>query len=286
MRAIEELFSAAGCQGWLCVRDVDGGGDAAVALRAGEPVASASVFKVTVGLEVALRIEAGDLDPAARVRLVAGETTAGPTGFSRFEHDAEASVADLLRAMMAISDNAATDALLDLVGVDAVNATTRALGLVGTMLPGPLRDLVARVSETGTGTEAYADAHALSPEGGPRTTAADMAELLCLIWRDEAGPPAACARLREAMAGQFTRHRLRAAFPREVGVVAKSGTLAGILRNEVGVITRPDGRRFAAAVFTRAAVPGRGDREIDAAIGAAAAAAVARLVGASGAGRP
>ncbi|HEX4009446.1 MAG TPA: serine hydrolase [Solirubrobacteraceae bacterium] len=297
MRAIEQLFTAAGCRGWLCVRDVDG--DGAAELDAGDLVASASVFKVAVGLEVARQIETGELDPAHRIRLTAGETTPGPTGFSRFEHDVEASVSDLLGAMMAISDNAATDALIDLVGVDAINATTRGLGLAQTVLPGPLRDLLADVArEVGYGswTELsrasepagadraaldlrIAESQGLAPAGGPRTTAAEMAQLLCLIWRDEAAAPAACARVRRAMAGQITRQRLASGFPRSVGVVAKSGSLGGVIRNEVGVVTRPDGRRLAAAVFTRAPAPGIGEREINAAIGGAAAAAIGHLAG-------
>ncbi len=46
--------------------------------------------------------------------------------------------------------------------------------------------------------------------------------------------------------------------------------------NEVGVISYPNGRRYAAAVFTRSR-PGSDDAAINAAIGAAAARAVAAL---------
>jgi len=72
-----------------------------------------------------------------------------------------------------------------------------------------------------------------------------------------------------------TRQRLALGFPRAgTQVAAKSGSLLGIIRNEAGVITYPDGRRYAVAVFTRAAVPWEREHEINAAIGAAAAHAV------------
>ncbi|WP_459184983.1 hypothetical protein [Streptomyces sp.] len=49
-----------------------------------------------------------------------------------------------------------------------------------------------------------------------------------------------------------------------------------MVRNEVGVIAYPDGRRYAAAVFTRSR-PGSDEAPINAAIGAAAARAVSAL---------
>jgi beta-lactamase class A len=42
------------------------------------------------------------------------------------------------------------------------------------------------------------------------------------------------------------------ALPDGASLAAKTGTLAGGIRNEIGVITHADGRAFAAAFFTRA----------------------------------
>lgn len=56
-----ELFARAGCQGWLCVADVDGDGE--VSTRGDELVVTASVFKVAVALEVFTQAAAGRLDP-------------------------------------------------------------------------------------------------------------------------------------------------------------------------------------------------------------------------------
>jgi beta-lactamase class A len=42
--------------------------------------------------------------------------------------------------MMTISDNAATDALIDRVGLDAMRTTLGSLGLRDAMIPNPMRD--------------------------------------------------------------------------------------------------------------------------------------------------
>jgi beta-lactamase class A len=77
-----------------------------------------------------------------------------------------------------------------------------------------------------------------------------MAHLLRLIWTDEAGPPEACARVRELMGRQLSRHRLSSGFAPGVRVAAKSGGLMGVVRNEVGAVTFADGERYFVAVFT------------------------------------
>lgn len=49
--------------------------------------------------------------------------TSGPTGLSVFADEAALSVRDLVLMMMAVSDNAATDILICLTGLDSVNVT-------------------------------------------------------------------------------------------------------------------------------------------------------------------
>lgn len=301
---LRELFARAGCQGWLCVLEVDG--DGAVADGADEAVAAASVFKVALALEVFRQASAGQLDPRQRIRVGADRRTAGPTGLSVLADEAELSVRDLVTMMLTVSDNAATDVLIDLVGLDRVHATLTGLGLPRTVIPMPLRDeldVLGRAAGFGSwsGLEAAkvpADEEqraqegmlrsaTLDPRRGIRTTARETATLLRLIWRDEAGPAAACAPVRQAMARQVTRHRLGMGFPRHgYRIAAKSGTWIGMVRNEAGVITIPDGRRYAAAVFTRADRQWDQEQEINAAIGAAAAVAVRRLSTADGPGYP
>src|SRR5262249_12582125 len=114
------------------------------------------------------------------------------------------------------------------------------------------------------------------PVRGTRTTARDMVSMLRLIWAGDAGPAAACERVRAVMARQLTRHRIAGGFRLPGQVAAKSGSLVGVIRNHIALISYPDGRRYVAAVFTRAR-PGSDDIAISAAIGTVTARAVVSL---------
>lgn len=273
---------------------MDGEGEACH--DADEPVVTASVFKVAVALEVFCQVAAGRLDPGQRVRLTPSACTPGPTGISVFGDDVEVSVRDLALLMLSVSDNAATDALIDLAGgVEAINGTLRSLGLSQTVVPVRLGEYLDWIGQAaGYGSWAGLERATITPEDEPatasrmlasrafdpfrtiRSTARETATLLRLIWRDEAGPPAACAEVRRMMALQVTRQRIALGFPRGGGVriAAKSGTLLGLIRNESAVISYPDNSSYAVAVFTRAHAQWEGEHEINAAIGRAAALAV------------
>ena len=99
---------------------------------------------------------------------------------------------------------------------------------------------------------------------------------LTALWTDAAAPAEACATARAIMAQQIWPHRLTSGFPGDVAIAAKTGTLPS-WRNEAGVVTYPDGRRYAVAVFTRAHSLAERQPRVDASIGRAAHAAVEHL---------
>ena len=162
--SLTEVFARAGCHGSVHASTVDGGRE--VGAGSDDPVAPASVVKVLVALEVETQVADGRLDPAARVRITAAERTRGPVGMSLFRDDAEVSVRDLVALMLTISDNVATDALLDRVGLDAVNATATRLGLASTQLKCDVRTLVDSIP-TDAGYDGWAAF--VPPRGHPRT---------------------------------------------------------------------------------------------------------------------
>lgn len=128
--AITELFSQAGCTGLLCLQSLDGKQE--VSVDAERPVVTASVFKICVALETETQFTDGKLDPHERVTLAASRRTPGSAGFSLYRDDVNVSLQDLVVAMLTLSDNVATDALLDRLGIGAVNASCARLGLTGT----------------------------------------------------------------------------------------------------------------------------------------------------------
>jgi beta-lactamase class A len=197
---------------------------------------------------------------------------------------------DLALFMLTMSDNAATDVVYHRVGQGAVDRVLADLGLRRTRLIGCCEDLFASVLAD-LGAPEDADLDAVFAEAGPeevrklavldpeRTTSSTPREtttLLEAIWTDRAAEPAACERVRSMMARQIWPHRLSAGFGSDVRIAAKTGTLPAV-RNEAGVVSHPDGRRFAVAVFTRAESLAERQPAVDAAIGEAARLAVHHL---------
>lgn len=284
---IEAAFRDAGVTGWLHAVDIDFGREAGAG--ADEPVVLASVFKVPLLVAFFRQAAAGVLDPAEQVTVPAEVRTTGPTGISAMQDDVRMSLRDLALLMITVSDNTAADALLDRVGLDTVNATCAALGLTRTRVAGSARDLLdgmladadaadfaevwARLDEPSVA----ARMRALDPARTDRATPREMTRLLGLIWRDEAAPPDACAAMRRLLGLQVWPHRLASGFPYDDVVVSgKTGTLPTI-RNEIGTVEYPDGRRYAVAVFTRSLLPTPVHPQADAVIGTAARLAVESL---------
>ncbi|MFE4801600.1 serine hydrolase [Streptomyces sp. NPDC056708] len=273
-----------GVQVWLHAADLDSARQ--VGIDAAEPVVTASVFKVPVGLELARQAADGAVDLAERVTVAPGRSTPGSYGLATFHQEVTMSWHDLAVLMIGVSDNIATDLILERVGKAAVAESLERLELPQTAVPHDCAELLHTIEEdlgidyrdderilAALPAERIRELRALTPEATCRTSAQEATRLLGLIWRDEAAPAAACADVRRWMELQVWPHRLRSGFGDEVRVSGKTGTLPTV-RNEIGVVEYPDGGRYAVAVFTRAVdarsrVPAR-----DAFIGFAAAQAV------------
>ncbi|MFG2009906.1 serine hydrolase [Micromonospora sp. NPDC048868] len=296
---IVEIFERAGVTGCLHVVDldaVDGGagtgefdGRREVAVRADEQVVIASIFKVLLVLEFARQVVAGQLDPRERV-LVTADDRLGGWGIAGCADDAEVSLRDLAYFAMSVSDNTAADLLLRRVGADVLPMLAAELGLARTRIVGGPRQLVeTMLADVGARTEAdfarifptlpperVRAMRMFDPAHTTSSTAREITRLLGLIWRDEAGPPEACAMVRGWMARQLFWTRLAAGFPPGVRVAGKTGTLPG-LHLEAGVAEYPDGGRYAVAVFVRATQLATRRIDVDLAMGEAARTAVEAL---------
>ncbi|TDD52074.1 serine hydrolase [Nonomuraea terrae] len=273
------VFADAGVRGFLHAREVDG--DAETGLDPDEPVVLASVFKIAVALEYARQAAAGEISRTERLTVTTADKDGG-IGTSGCHDDVSLTLRDLAHFMITMSDNAATDVLLRRVGLDRVNGTLAALGLRRTRLIGGCAELFDQVrQDIGDDWDAAGQERlrAMAVRDPARTTAGtprEITALLSLVWRDEAGPPEACAEVRGLMGEQIWPHRLSAGFPDEVKVSGKTGSLWGV-RNESGVAEYPDGRRYAVAVFVRSEVIRERLPHADAVIGRAARLAVEQL---------
>ncbi|WP_235456237.1 serine hydrolase [Streptomyces olivochromogenes] len=262
-----------------------------VAVGSDAPVVIASIFKVLLVLEFARQVVGGQLDPQERVRVTAADRFGG-WGTAGCLDDVELSLRDLAYFTMSVSDNSAADLLLARVGLDTVRLLAKELGLDRTRIVGGPRDLLeSMLAEVGARDEReFAVRYPALPDDrkrrlailDPRHTTAstprEITRLLRLIWSDAAGPPEACALVRDLMSRQVFRHRLVSGFPDDVTVAAKTGTLPG-LHMEAGVARYPDGECYAIAVFARTHDLTASRPSVDAAIGTAAGIAVGFLRG-------
>lgn len=262
-RQISAASAAVGATVFAHALDIDSGEE--VGFQSDPAVVTASVFKVPVLVEYVRQVAAGELDPAARIKFSPAQATLGPTGLSVFRDPAEWSLRDVATSMITVSDNAATDIVTGLVGVERVNATMDALGLPGTKLMGDCAALFATMLED-VGATDFADPRmqftkedsamvarlaVCTPERTNRSTPRESCRLLNLIWTDRAAAADACAEARHILGLQVWSHRLKTGFPSdEVKVSGKTGTI-GVVRNEIGVVEFPDGRRHAISVFVR-----------------------------------
>ncbi|MFH8574076.1 serine hydrolase [Streptomyces sp. NPDC017993] len=287
-QALSSTFDEVQAEGFLHARDLDTAAE--VSYRANERVVLASLFKIPILLEYARQAATGCLDRQAR-HTVTAPYRQGGSGSDGCRYDIELSTRDLAYLMMSISDNAATDRLLDIVGLSNVRAMLDGLGCPGFGVSG-CRELdvpVRRELDMPPGADfdacvAQADEEAIrrlsvrDPAQVPSSTPREVTGLLAAIWHDQAGPAQACAEVRAVMGRQVWQHRLTSGFEDGVRIAGKTGTEFGI-RNEAGVIEYPNGKRYAVAVFLRTHSMTERQPRADAAIGRAARMAIDALRG-------
>ncbi|WP_225097730.1 serine hydrolase [Streptomyces sp. CoH27] len=278
--AIAADWAALGVHGSFLARNLDTGGQLGFGIEELMPLAS--VVKVPLALVVLDRIAAGELDPTHPVRLDPARTSVGPTGLAAFRHPATVAVGDLILSMLSVSDNAAADALLDLVPVAEVDARLRAWGC------GELRmrhrmnhmyecaagaagndfSLALELAVRDEGTDRHAIA-SLDPARANAGTAVALVDLLRRVWCDRISVPAATAELRRLMGLQVFVQRLASELRADtLRWSGKTGTFLH-LRHEIGVVEAESGDRVAIAALSRAGRRAGIAADVDLAIGVA-----------------
>lgn len=285
---IRAVFDDAGARGWLHAVALDRP-NGTVELDPDVVVPMASVYKLPLLAAFCRLVDDKELDPRAQLTLDPSARIPGPTGLSILADPVTMSLRDLAVCMMALSDNASADALLNQVGVERLSELLQSFGLQHTRVrrgaAGNLEELLRRAGtdDLDAAFGVLADNDRTDPAGvydaatmsasSPR----DMTKLLSELWSGRLLSAEQTGFAQKVMEQQVFAHRIAAGFPHDgVRIAGKTGTF-GALRHEVGVVTLPAGDAYAIAVFTHAA---RGDRRlprVDAAIGEAARLAVDHL---------
>jgi beta-lactamase class A len=271
LRELRGVLADAGLAGSFLVRDLAGGTEIGIDPDIEYPVAS--LVKLPLAVAVLDRIEAGLLDGATMIEVLPSWVASeGPVGLSKFRHPARIAVDDLLYLSTSVSDNAAADALFDLVPPAEVTRALRAAAITGIAVRHPLRDLMNTPADRLRSDEAHL-AHSLAI--GARTaghghplpqldvsransgSARAFVNLLQALWTPSRLPATVTARVRALMGENVIRQRLAPDFSSDASRwSSKTGTLLN-LRHEVGVVEHEDGSSFAVAALTESRIPAR-----------------------------
>ena len=233
-------------------------------LNANRPYHLASVVKVPIMVEAFRLIEVeGTLSLEERLGLRDGFKLSGTGVLKLLDEGLSPTVRDLITLMIVISDNTATDTLLERLGGPLrVDETMKSLGL---------RDIHTRMTirqahwDRGIRIEPLIDPREAAkarremqlvyesacftagPEGNSATPGA-MNELLCRIFGGEIWSRGACDSMMDIMYKQQRRMRIPSRLPRGTLVAHKTGTITGAA-NDAGIIEISEGNHCALTVF-------------------------------------
>jgi beta-lactamase class A len=224
---------------------------------------TASVFKVPLVVEVYRQVDAGRLSLSQRAPLADSQKTLPSGVLVALEEGLSLTVRDLVVLMTIVSDNVATKMLLDLVGIEAINATMDRLELPGINIAIDVHQMflhawglpldrhvgVAELRETArTKAMDYGSLTFARDRRNTVATAADMTRLMAMIARNEAASGAACSDMISILLQQQYADRVPRYLPS--GAVAnKTGSMRG-LRNDCGLMLRADNDHIAYTLFT------------------------------------
>lgn len=191
--------------------------------RAQERFLSASVVKIAIMVEIYRAADAGRLRLEAPVTVTAPMMAKGSGVMNRLVPGYTVQVQDLLYLMMAISDNTATNLLIDRAGMAAVNATMAELGMAGSNLGRPM-----------LGRPATAD------EIENIAIPMDYDRLMQAILDGRAASQGACAAMLDLLRAQQNERRLARHLPAGADWGSKTGTLDRVV-NDAGFLRTADG---------------------------------------------
>lgn len=226
-----------------------------LAINADWRVPGASTVKILLLIEAHAQSLAGELDLGASTTYLAEDRVEGSGSLQYEKPGSTWTWRQLLRRMIAESDNVASNMILRRLGMARVNARAEQMGLQVTRFARPFMDEEARRR----GIENW-------------TTAREMAMVVRAIYRREILTAEACDEM-IALMERTSRGRIAAGVPKFIPVGHKGGSLPG-LRHDVGWVAVP-GHPYVLSVFLENVLEKPGAEEDP---GYSAIEAVARVV--------
>jgi beta-lactamase class A len=199
------------------------GSAAAFAHRAGEVFPAASTVKLLILGALARAVDSGSLRLDDRVPILPSQRVGGSGVLQALETPMELSLRDHAWLMIAISDNTASNVLIDAVGMDAIARLQESLGLNCTALN---RRFLGRLPDPG------------NPDN--TACASDLVEVLAATHAGTIASAAMSAWMLAVLGDQQVTDRLARHLPEPVRFAGKSGWLEG-LSHDAGLLRGPGG---------------------------------------------
>lgn len=184
---------------------------------------AASMIKVPILYEIMRQAAAGRLSLEDTLAVTEDARVGGAGVLKELRPGIVMTVRELATLMIILSDNTATNMLIDLIGMDAVNQTMAELGLKATVLRRRMMDFeAARAGKEN------------------QTSAIDLARLFEIIYTTRTLPPAYGALMLDILTRQQIRDKLPFYLPEETAIANKTGTLPGV-EHDGGILFLPGG---------------------------------------------
>jgi beta-lactamase class A len=210
-----------------------------LSIRGDEPFPSASVIKVPVLFEIMYRAQEGAWDLDDPLSMLELDRTPGAGILQHLSTPFPLTVRDAALLMTALSDNTATNLLLEKLGPRSVGERMAALGMPETRV---FRKVFGNPADS------------FDPAGSERwgfgvTTPLDQARLLAWIHRGDAVNPDASREMLRMLRAQFYREGIPRHLPPAVEVAHKTGSISAA-RHDCGIVFGPE-REYVICAMTR-----------------------------------
>ncbi len=272
-KQIQSVIRGAEGEVGVAARHLESGTEISINGRNSYPMAS--VFKLPILVEILAQVKEGKFSLEDEISVRTTDQHMGSGILADLKAPGiRLSVRNLVQLMMMISDNSATDILLEKVGAENVNRRLKQFGIEGISVNRTCQELImdfvgldyeklkglsldevtAESRKLGRRNpedyKAAVEAFDESPED--QSTPLAMTGLLERIFRKEILDPEGCELILSIMLEcQTGESRIKAGLPRGTSLAHKTGTIAGTV-NDTGIIYLPDGQgHVALTVFTK-----------------------------------
>ena len=204
---------------------------------------SASTIKLVIMSELLYRVNEGAVSLEDTVELTEHMKTGGDGILKELNYGHRFTLEEIMTLMIIVSDNMAANILIDLLGMDNINAAVERLGLLDTKLQRRMMDSqAARVGRENL------------------ITAKDLAHLIELTYYGRNINKEYSDMMLDILKRQQVRGRLDLYLPEEVVIAHKTGDLDR-LEHDAGIVYLPD-KEYIICVLTNDTVTNKDGREI------------------------